>query len=446
MARGRRDRYGRYRGKGGLKPWRNNNPSFGKRPRYVRRGSGKHNATSGYRPRGIAQPKKSSAKKKIAIGVVVVGAAAAGAYGVHKYRQKRSADALATTGATAKPVGKASRRIVSKGTRLRPGSPVATPNKAPIRITPPKSINAKTLLTTAAAVSTAARVSTTLPDEDRGIAESKDRWVRIERARQAGIPKAADFVDGGGTDAEIRAAERKNKKPASSITPSVVKQAPVHTEKQQQAQVQKAVRNFTPVASGIAIATPKQLGMVNENGNPIRIFPQTRLNKRPATIAARKKREADLNRQYGRSAIAKPKKPTVKEMTAPDKPIKSPKSITGTPVQKPLPKSNPQKRAAAPKPPAPKPKADKPAIAKTEAYSKERTKTFEQMTLAEQAAFLTGDAKRLNKARPAGGPRAQQRFADFEIKHVSKSRIYDGGKYRDTFEEAPARKPKKRSR
>lgn len=445
MARGRRDRYGRYRGKGGLKAWKNNNPSFGKRPRYVRRGSGKHNATSGYRPKGIAPQKKSSAKKKIILGAVAVGATAAGAYGIHKYRQKRSADALATTGASAKPVGKTGRKVVSKVARLRPGTPIETPKKAPIKITPPKQVNAKSILTTAAAASTAMRVSTAVSEDERAANESKDKWVRIERARQAGIPRAADFIANGGTDAEIRAAEKKNgQKQALTLKPSVVKEAPVHTESQQKAQVQKAARSFAPVASGIAIASPRQLGMANERGNPIRIFPQTRLNTRPSSIATRKQKEAELNKQYGRSSISKPKAQTVKNMTAPDKPIKSPTSVTGTPVKKVAPKSSPAKKAAAPKREAP-PKVIQatPKAAKAAPYSKERAKTFEQMTLEEQATFLRGDARKRNKARPLGGARTQQRFADFQVKHVSQATIRDGGKYQETFA-APEKKRKPR--
>lgn len=451
MARGRRDRYGRYRGAGGIKPWKSNNPNFGGyRPRYVRKGSGKHNATSGYRPKGIAPQKKSSAKKKMLIGAVVVGAAAGGAYGIHKYKQKRAATALGTTGANSAPVPSGKRsRAVARGTRLRPGAPVETPRQAPIRITPPKSINAKTLLTTAAAASTAARMSTEVSDEDRAANESKDKWVRIERARQAGIPRAADFIAAGGTDAEIRAAERKNStKIVPTIKPSVVREAPVHTEKQQAAKVEQAKVSFRPVAAGIAIATPKQLGMKNENGNPIRIFPQTRLNRRPSSIASRKQKEAELNRQFGRAQAPKPT--TVKNL-APKKPVKSPESVTGKEIKNNVgikqsaPKSSPQKRAAAPVQKPVSAIAKKPSVANTAAYSKERTKTFEQMSLEEQAAFLRGDARNKNNKRPLGGARAQQRFADFDIKHVSQARIKDGGKYQDTFPDAEKKRKPRRS-
>lgn len=429
MARGRRDRYGRYRGKGGLKPWKSNNPNFGKRPRYVRRGSGKHNSTSGYRPKGIAPQKKSSTKKKIIIGAVAVGATAAGAYGIHKYRQKRSANALATTGANSKPVGKTGRRVVSKGTRLRPGTPSETPRLAPIKITPPKQVNAKSILTTAAAASTAMRVSTAVADEDRGVQESKDKWVRIERARQAGIPRAADFIANGGTDAEIRAAEKKNgQKQAPTLKPSVVKEAPVHTEAQQKSQVQKAVRSFAPVSSGIAIASPRQLGMKNERGNPIRIFPQTRLNNRPSSIATRKQREAELNKQYGRNPVSRPKKQTVKNMTAAEKPVKATSNVTGDPVKKSLPKSTPAKRAAAPKREAP-PQPAQP-----------KAKKFDDMSLSEQMAFLRGDARKRTAAR--GLVTGSGRAMEMNVKPASQASIKDGGKYVETFEFET--KPKRR--
>lgn len=473
MARGRRDRYGRYKGKGGVKPWRNNNPGFyGKRPKSVRRGSGKHNATSGYRPKGIAPKKKSSTKKKVALTALAVGATAAGAYGIHKYRQKRTADALGTTGASVKQtVGKP--KSVNKSLRLRPGTQSVTggtPIVVPEVIKAPSKINAKSILTTTAAVAAAARAGTAVAEEDRSANESKSRWVRIEEARQAGIPAAATFIDSGGTDAQIREAQRKNgKKTSPTIKPSVVKQGPVHTEAKQAAEVQKRVSLSPPKGSFVTMKTPKDYNMVNQKGNAIRIFPQTRMNTRSSSIATRRQQEVALNKQYGRNPGAK---------ASPRQLLKTP-DTAGVKATKPAtPKSSPAKKAAAPdvfaRPDFRDDKGDRHSslikaatatqknegaakfIAKKDAAAlkgqkvkppvtqapKVKAKSFESMTQAEQNAFLIAGRDAKQKARPLGGAVAQQRYADFTVKHVSQARIPNGGRYEETFAAPEKRKPR----
>ena len=486
MARGRRnyrrDNYGRYKGKGGIKPWKNNNPNY-YRPRQVRKGSGRHNATSGYRPQPIAAKRGASKKKKVLIGALVVGAAAGTAYGVHKYRESRLAPprkrvvnkatpglnttgASVTTGAATSAAGSAiPRRIAGTG---RPKGRIAgartiqarsAPMTMPVSLKSPSKINAKSILTTAAAVGAASAASVRTPDDD-DVDTSKDRWVRIERARQAGIPAAASFIDGGGTDSQIREAERKKGTPVS-IKPTVVKSAPVHSEKQQAAKVERVITtSFKPAGSAISLK-PKDYGMVNEKGNTIRIFPQTKLRTRPATIGGRQQRMIDLNKQYGRPGQPtprakqtttpnkpKPDSPSVQNQTAPVKPIAVPSAISGTkapsaPKPRPAQKSVPQGQVAPSRPSSAGQKVAPPANGGQ--FKKLSNKEFEKLSPPDANKYLRELARQKTIAR---GSQVDSQVASSIVKITPRSQasIFDGGAYKPSFAEPEKKQRPRRNR
>lgn len=478
----RRDQYGRYKGKGGLKPWKNNNPNFykssGYRPKRVARGSGRHNATSGYRPQGVAKPiKKSNKKRNIIIGTVAIGAVAAGgAYGVHKYRASRVAPTTPQAGKRFKS-GRMSQGLDTAGANVQTGAAVArTGSASPVavrgtgmvggmrsRLTPrgaavampvsmrnPSKVNAKTLLTTAAAVSSVAAASTAPSDEDRAVDKatnsSKDRWARIEAARQAGIPKAVDFIDGGGTDAQIREAARGGKsvvtKPAVNAVPGIVRK-----ESQQRAAVDqvKLKTNFSKGYSAISMK-PKDYGLVNENGNTLRVFPKSNLSQR-TTLRDNYLREKALT---VRKQTVKPRPgavtPSAKQTSTPNTPTvgAAGKAAPNVPLA-PLQVTAGTKAAKGPDP-AKSAQAARRVTPQRAAYSAPRpipavnTKNIEDMTPDEARAFLNRRSKQLGQQR--GLTTGRNTGMTLNVKHTSQASIKDGGVYRPTSE--PGKKVKKK--
>lgn len=269
--RKQRDNYGRYRGKAGIKPYKSNLPKLGSnRPRYVPKGSGKHNATSGYKPGRYRSPakKKSNTKRNIAIGV---GAAmTVGAVGYMAYRSKKNGSSTPTASPVSRPVmrgamGMRRANISTRGRSLnlpvgamakRMGSAglgkvgMATlaiaaasggtvsgnnvplgkaarngisgfspaPVARPVNAKPMPAINAASLVAKAGTAAKAAKASTKVSPEDRKDHEdSGKRWAKIEEARKKGIPAAADFVDNGG--------DVDNWRPSAVAKPAAVENA-----------------------------------------------------------------------------------------------------------------------------------------------------------------------------------------------------------------------------
>jgi len=88
----RRDRYGRYRGTGGIKPWKQNNPNWA---RGMKIGQSIARSKNARRMRGVQKAKKGwSTKKKVAVAggaALAVGVVGGAAYGGYKYKQSRNA-------------------------------------------------------------------------------------------------------------------------------------------------------------------------------------------------------------------------------------------------------------------------------------------------------------------------------------------------------------------
>lgn len=241
----RRDNYGRYKGKASIKPYKSNLPKLSSnRPRYVPKGSGQHNATSGYKPGHFRTPakKKSNTKRNIAIGVgaaMTVGAVGYGAYRFHKSRQAKpttgrmvmrsggiNARSIAIRPGQSKFTGlrkNLSAAGIARGTaatlasvaaaaaspvegnftpqnkaQRRASNPVVVQRMAP-QVSSSKKINASSIVADAGAAAKAAKASVTVSKEDRKSHEAAGkRWAEIEKARAKGIPAAASFVDSGG--------------------------------------------------------------------------------------------------------------------------------------------------------------------------------------------------------------------------------------------------------
>lgn len=379
---GRRDRYGRYRGKGGIKPWKNNNPDFyrkGKRGANLSRSGGR------YKTQG-----KSNLKRNLVIGAVATGAVAGAGYGAYKFKQSRNSKAVAGSprplpmrrmGASV-PVGsrprlRSVRNAVPGGTVPTGATQIAgraaptaqrAPTKAakagvvaaaPVSVAPPQAIKTPNRIDAASVVSNpvvaravtgivasgiAARVSAPgSSDDSDDVSDKKAYWERVEAARQKGIPRAAEFVSSGGNPGNYsgplkakpppasifqhhepnEAAPSKPKQVRKPKAPTVTKAAPppkVEPPKQQKV-------SFVVAPTAVHLKSANELKLTNEAGNRIRKMPLpfSDLKSRPGIVG-----------QVTPKAPATPAKvgppTTVAKATAPVQPVKANPILAGVQI------------------------------------------------------------------------------------------------------------------
>lgn len=439
--RKRRDSYGRYRGTGAIKPWKNNlkgAKSTRARPVSVPKGSHRHNATSGYKG-GI---KKSNTKRNVALALGGVAVAGGVGYGVYKYRQANAArnpvptPRLRTSGLRRPTAVNRSTKSLGKGGGLssvlakagvgktvlgaakavaRTAAPAPiegtvkpttkgqrngrqTPNSAPVAkpIVPvtPRKTDGSSIIANDGAAAKAAGQSTSVSDSDRSEYEKRVAyWRDIEAAKAAGVKAPALAVQENGpykaqessVPAGVNRATKRGPAKPTVVAPAEPPITAVEAKKTAKAVTAKApTQDVIPV---VAIDRSKYV-QVGVSGKPYKNQNQGLQFKAAGPPVGQVAPSTPST-----SAPNTPVKQTWRQKVAAAQPITAPAALSGTQVA-----PSASKKTAAPKGTTP------PGQVPTKKRGRPKKESDEIGLTPAQVAEMQAKTRARSKGLKAGGP------------------------------------------